>query len=92
MDLRTMIHQFVDLSKSSFDNGYEAVATIQDQTERVANAFMEQASWIPQESRSTMDEFAATFRKSREDFKKTIDEEFDSMSGYVDSALSKGQG
>jgi len=34
MDTKTLMTQMIDLQKSSFDNGYETIVTLQDQTEK----------------------------------------------------------
>ncbi len=86
MDMRTIMLQMIDLQKASFDNGYEAIVTVQDQTEKAANTLMGQAAWLPSESRGVLKEWFGMLKKGREDFKKVFDEGYDHIGGYINSA------
>ncbi len=87
MDMKTMALQMVDLQKAAFDNGYETIITLQDQAEKVLNAFMDQTGWFPAEGKGALLECTNMYKKGRDDFKKAIDDGFDQLEGYVSSSL-----
>lgn len=89
MDIRALMLQVVSLQKSSFDNGFEALATVHDEAERITNDFLDQAVWMPSVSKGVMKDWFGMVRKGRNDFKKAIDDGYDQMGGYIDSAFQK---
>ena len=73
----------IDDFKKAIDEGYAKVETFfdsnpmakfHDQAENMFNSYLNQANWIPQDLKKTMDEFTATYQKSCEEFKKYLDE------------------
>jgi len=46
----------------------------QEQTEKMFNSFLNQANWMPQDLKKTMEELAATYKKGCDEFKKYVDE------------------
>lgn len=88
MDAKNLMTQMIDLQKSSFDNGYETVVTLQDQTEKIFNAFLDQATWIPSESRGAMNEWTNMYKKGRDDLRKLVDDGYNKVDGYVSSLFS----
>ena len=88
MDMKTMALQMVDLQKAAFDNGYETIVTLQEQAEKVLDAFMDQTGWYPAESKGALLEWMNMYKKGRDDFKKAIDDGFDQLEGYISSSLA----
>lgn len=91
MDMQELMLRLLDLQKASFANGFAALDTIQDETERVANDFMDQAGWVPAVSKGALKDWFSLVRKSRNDLKKAIDDGYAHMGGHISSALHKGQ-
>jgi len=87
--MRTIMLQMIDLQRATFDNGYEAVVTVQDQTEKAFNTIMDQSTWLPSESRGVMKEWFRMFKKGRNDFKKVMDEGYNHIGWYIDSAFGR---
>ncbi|HNY65941.1 MAG TPA: hypothetical protein PKM41_10925 [Deltaproteobacteria bacterium] len=87
MDMRALVLQMVSLQRASFDNGYEALATLQDQAERLTYDFMDQAAWIPSTSRGFVRDWFSMARKTRNDFKKAVDDGYDQLGGYIHSTF-----
>ena len=71
MDPNQMLKQMLDFNKSAFDNGFNAMLTIQEQNEKMFNTFLEQATWIPEEGKKLIQEWINTYKKGCEDFKNT---------------------
>jgi hypothetical protein len=73
MDQKQIIKQLVEFNQSAFDNAFDAIVTIQDQTEQIAEKMMDQADWMPEESRKAIDNWADVYKTSRNNFKVQVD-------------------
>ncbi len=51
-----------------------SIDIFQEQAERMFNSYLNQINWIPPDLKKTMEEFAATYKKGCEEFKKYVDE------------------
>jgi hypothetical protein len=87
MDIRALMLQMVGLQKASFDNGFDALATIQDEAERITSDYTNQAGWVPSVGKGMLKEWFGLVRKSRYDFKKAVDDGYAQMGGYIDSSI-----
>jgi hypothetical protein len=79
METEKFAKQMIDFQKATFDNTFTAVTMLQDQAERMVNTVIDQATWLPEESRRVIDEMAGAYKKGRTDFKGVIDENFVKM-------------
>ncbi|MGD0886736.1 MAG: hypothetical protein ABSA46_17990 [Thermodesulfovibrionales bacterium] len=89
MDPLKLTKQMIDFNKASFDNTFTAMVLLQEQTEKMVNAFMEQATWLPGEGRKALNEWVETVKKGREDFKKVVDQGFGKVEDYFAEAGKK---
>jgi hypothetical protein len=89
MDPLKLTKQMIDFNKASFDNTFTAMVLLQEQTEKMVNAFMEQATWLPGEGRKALKEWVETVKKGREDFKKVVDQGFGKVEDYFAEAGKK---
>jgi hypothetical protein len=89
MDPLKITKQMIDFNKASFDNTFTAMVLLQEQTEKMVNAFMEQATWLPGEGRKALNEWVETVKKGREDFKKVVDQGFGKVEDYFAEAGKK---
>lgn len=86
MDNKDMAKQMINFHKATFDNTFNAMVALQEQTEKMVNTFVEQASWMPEEGKKVLNDWVDAYKKGREEFKKTIDENFKKVEKYfVDS-------
>jgi hypothetical protein len=74
--------QMLDFQKTTFDNAFNTVILIQDQTEKMTSSFLNQAPGFPKEGQNTINEWANAFKKGRDDFKKAVDESFEKMETF----------
>ena len=79
METEKFAKQMIDFQKATFDNTFTAVTMLQDQAERMVNTVIDQATWLPEESRRVIDEMVGAYKKGRTDFKGAIDENFEKM-------------
>ena len=89
MDPLKLTKQMIDFNKASFDNTFTAMVLLQEQTEKMVNAFMEQATWLPREGKKALNEWVETVKKGREDFKKVVDQGFGKVEDYFAEAGKK---
>lgn len=76
MDQKQVFKQMVDFNKGAFNNAFNAMVMVQDQNETLANTMLNQANWMPEEGKKAVHEWVETFKKGREEYKKTVDEAF----------------
>ncbi len=91
MDPMKLTRQMIDFNKTTFDNSFNTMVVLQDQSEKMVNAFMEQATWLPEEGKKAMKEWLASYKKGREDFKKIADDSFRNIENYFASEAAKAK-
>jgi polyhydroxyalkanoate synthesis regulator phasin len=76
MEPKQMAKQMVDFNKTAFDNSFEAMSVIQDQTEKMLGSMMTQTAFFPEEGKKLVNDWIKTYKKGREEFKTAADENF----------------
>ena len=74
METNKMAKNVFDMQKSAFQNAYDAMTTVQDQTERAVNMALDSAYWIPEEGTRALRELGQTFKQGRDEWKRCVDE------------------
>jgi polyhydroxyalkanoate synthesis regulator phasin len=82
MESLKLAKQMIEFNKASFNNAYTAMVTFQEQSERMARTFIDQASWLPEEGKKILDEWLKALKTGREEYKKTVDESFQKVEDY----------
>jgi len=83
MDQKQILKQMIDFNKATFDNTFNAMVMLQEQSERAANTLMEQATWLPEDGKKAINEWVKAYKKGREDFKKVVDENFQKVLSLI---------
>ena len=52
---------------------------------------LDQAPWIPEEGEKTVSEWVKAYKKGREDFKKTVDDNYKKVEDFFTGAKSKSK-
>jgi hypothetical protein len=86
MDTGKMAKQMLDFHKATFDNTFNAMVMLQDQTEKMVNAFLDQATWLPEEGKKVTLDWIQAYKKGCEDFKKVVDENFKRVEDFMASS------
>jgi len=86
MDQKQIFKQMIDFHRSTFDNSFNAMVMLQEQTEKMANTILEQATWLPEEGKKAIEEWASSYKKGCEDFKKAVDENFKKVEDFFASS------
>lgn len=74
--------QMIDLQKTAIDQSYNTMQAMQDQSEKLMQGVMEQATWIPDESKMVVKGWINTMKKSEDDCKQMIDDYFASVENF----------
>lgn len=82
MDQKQLLKQVVDFNKATMDNAYNAMCLMQEQAEKMGQASLDQATWLPEEGRKVISDLMAAYKKGRDDFKKGVDEAFAKVEAY----------
>lgn len=85
MDSAKITKQMIDFQKTTFDNTFSAMVMLQEQTERMANTLLEQAAWMPEEGKKVINDWVKAYKKGREDFKKSVDDNFKKVEDFFTS-------
>ena len=90
MDTTWFAKQIIDFQKSTFDNTFNAVTMCQDHTEKVVDTLSQQATWAPEEAKRAMSQWTEAFKQGRDDFKKAVDDNFETARSIFASATKEG--
>ncbi|MBN2283024.1 MAG: hypothetical protein JXO48_03955 [Deltaproteobacteria bacterium] len=91
MDQKELFKQMITFNKTTFDNSFNAMVMLQDQAEKMVNSLLEQATWMPEEGKKAISEWAASYKKGREAFKQTVDESFKKVEEFLLQSKGKGK-
>ena len=76
MDPKRIAKQTFDFYKSTFNNTFNAMMMLQEQTQKVMDMYLEQTTGFPEEGKKAIGEWIKAYKKGSEDFKKAVDESF----------------
>jgi hypothetical protein len=85
MNNKVILKQFIQFNKTAFDNAFKAMNMAQEQGEKMLNALLDQATWIPEEGKKTITEWVKGYKKGVDDFKKTVDDQYKKVEEYFEN-------
>jgi polyhydroxyalkanoate synthesis regulator phasin len=86
MEPKQIAKQVIDFNKTAFDNSFEAMTVLQDQTEKMVNAIIEQNTLIPEEGKKAVADWVKSYKKGRNDMKAAADESFKKVEAFFGGA------
>ena len=92
MELRDMYKQMLEVNKRIFDSSFSAMLLLQDQTETMVNTMMEQANWIPEDSKKAFGSWVNTYKRTLEDFHQAVKEGFEKVEETYSEFSPEGMG
>lgn len=84
MDSKEILKKMIDFHKASFENYFSAMTMLQDQTEKLWEAFIHQTPGISEENKIIMRQWTDACRKNRENFKKSFDHGYAKAEAFFD--------
>ena len=82
MDQKQIAKQMMDFNKTAFDNTFSAMIVLQDQTEKMVKAFMDQTTFFPEDGKKLVTDWISTYKKGRDEFKNSADESFKKIESF----------
>ena len=82
MDQKQIFRQMLDLNKMAFNNAFNAMVMVQDQTEFLANNMLNQSTGIPEEGKKAIRELVSACRMGVTEYKNTVDAAFKQVENY----------
>jgi hypothetical protein len=82
MDHRKIAKQLMELHKTAFDNTFNTMTILQDNSERLFFRFVDKNPLFPNNSTEAVHEYILTSHKRRSDFKTHVDETYETVSNY----------
>ncbi|MDM8525388.1 hypothetical protein QUF80_18635 [Desulfococcaceae bacterium HSG8] len=79
METGKIANQMISFQKNLFENAFNAMSTVQDQTEKMVNNFLTQLPWVNEDGKKAIEGSVDFYKKARGDFKKAVDEGFSKM-------------
>ena len=76
MEPAVIAKQMIDFNKTTFDNAFNSMVMLQEQTESMVNTFLEQTPWLPEDGKKVLDQWVKAYKKGRDEFKQAIDQNF----------------
>ena len=87
MDPKQIANQMIQFNKTAFDNTFNAMTVLQEQTEKMVNMFLEQQSpWMPAEGKKAVTDWLKAYKRGREEFKATVDDNYRKVEEYFAGA------
>ena len=86
MDQNQIFKQMIDFNKATFDNSFSAMVMVQGQMEKTVSTILDQATWLPEEGKKAIEEWANACKKGAEDFKKAVDDNFKKVEDFFASS------
>lgn len=83
MEKQQAFKQMMEFNQAALDNTFNAMTLVQEQTERMINLSLEQATMLPKEGKKVYTEWLKAWTKGSETFKKAVDEGFQKMAGFL---------
>ena len=74
MDQTQIAKQVIGFQKTVFDNSFNALVVVQDQTESMITNVMSQLPWMTEDGKKQLADTFSFTKKARDDFKKAVDE------------------
>jgi polyhydroxyalkanoate synthesis regulator phasin len=63
----------IQFNKTAFDNTFNAMIVMQEQSEKMIGTYLEQAPMIPAEGKKAIADWMKSYKKGREEFKAAVE-------------------
>jgi len=90
MDPKQLTKQLMYFNKSAFDEGFQMMNILHEQTENIVLRFLERSNWITEDGKKVIKEWAKVCKKGNEYFKGCADENYKKIADYYTKAEEKG--
>lgn len=92
METPKIAKQVIGFQKTMFDNTYNAITVMQDNTENMMTGFLKQFPWVTEEVTKPLNDSITFTKKARDDYKKIVDQGFDKFTELVNDKQDRTAG
>lgn len=89
---KKMFKQMIDFQKNTFDNSFRAMSNLQEQGEKMTEAFLDQAHWLPAEGKKAVNDWIETYKSGRTSFKKAVEDHFEKIEDFFSESNTAASG
>ena len=86
MDQKKIALQMIQFNKTAFDNSFNAMTMVYEQNEKMIGAFLDQATWLPDEGKKAITDWVDAYKKGCADFKKMVDDNYQKVDEFFAGA------
>jgi hypothetical protein len=79
-----LVNQMIQFNKTVFDNSYDAMEMLRKQGEKTTSSLLEQAVWLPEESKKNIKAWMQAYKKGCDVFKKAVDQNYKNIENLFD--------
>ena len=76
METTEFAKQTLKFQMTVFENSFNAMVMVQDQTEKMFNSYLDKLPWVTDEAKKTLESSTDMAKKARDDFKKAVEDGF----------------
>jgi len=91
MDPKKVVKQTFDFYKSTFENTYNAMTMLQEQSQKMVEMYLDQTQGFPEEGKKAVQEWIKAYKKGGEDFKVAVDESFKKVEDFFAEAAKSAK-
>jgi hypothetical protein len=85
MDQKQLLKQMIEFNQVAFNNTFSALVMLQEQFERVANTVLEQATWLPAEGRTAIENWVQSYKTGRDNYKQYMEDSYQQVEKFFQS-------
>ena len=82
MDQKKIAQQMIQFNKTALDNSFNAMAMVYEQNERMAETFLSQATFLPEEGKKAVKDWLSSYRTGCDNLKKMVDDNYSKVESY----------
>jgi hypothetical protein len=84
MEAEKLAKQMIDFQKTAFNNTFDIVMAVQDQSEKITRSWCEKSGILPDQSKKMMHDWGNVIKKSFGEYKKAVNKSFDMIETCFD--------
>jgi len=81
---KKIFKQMIVFNKTALDNAFSVMSSLQSQTERMLNIYLEKATGFPEEGKKAISEWIEVYNKGNRDFQNAVHESFKKVDNFFE--------
>jgi hypothetical protein len=91
MEADKLAKQMIDFHKTAFNNTFDIVMAVQDQSEKITRSWCEKSGILPDQSKKMIHDWGNVIKKSLGEYKKVVNHGFDTIETCFDFSKTFSQ-